>query len=158
LRQLQEAGLVRVVNAEAPRLEWALEVTGPLWDALRGEQNEAPAPWFRYHAPAQLPTFAELILPGDLHEQLQLIPGLLASGEAQALIVRGAQRNGRRTLLGSVARMLGRGLLEVNGLARADDERWRAIGPLATALHALPVINFDLAPEETTEVPRLTAY
>jgi ATPase family associated with various cellular activities (AAA) len=158
LRRLQDAGLVRVVNAEAPRLEWALEVTGPLWDALRGEQNEAPAPWFRYHAPAKLPTFAELILPENLHEQLKLIPALLASGEAQALIVRGAQRNGRRTLLGAVARALDLGLLEVTGLARSDDERWRAIGPLATALHALPVINFDLAPEETTEVPRLTAY
>lgn len=158
LRLLQEAGLVRVVNAEAPRLEWALEVAGPLWDTLRGEQNEAPAPWLRYQPAATLPTLVDLILPAELQEQLRLIPALLASGEAQALVVRGAQHNGRRTVLGAVARALGRGLLELNDLARAGDERWRLVGPLATALHAFPVSNFDLAPEETTEVPRLTAY
>jgi hypothetical protein len=158
LRLLQDAGLVRVVNAEAPRLEWALEVAGPLWDALRGDRNETPATWLRYRAPADLPTLNDLILPDELEEQLKLIPALLESGEAQALVVRGAQRNGRRTLLGAVARALGRGLLEINGLARSDDERWHAVGPLATALHAFPVSNFDLAPEETTEVPRLFAY
>ena len=158
LRPLQEMGLVRVVNPEAPRLEWALEVAGPLWDALRGEQNEAPAPWLRHRSLPELATMEELILPGELREQLKMIPGLLASGEAQAVIIRGAQHNGRRTLLGAVARALGRGLLEVSGVARADDERWRVVGPLATALHALPITNFDLAPEETGEVPPLTAY
>lgn len=158
LRRLQELGLVRVVNAEAPRLEWALEVVSPLWDALRGEQNEAPAPWLRYQPLKKLPDLAELILPAHLCEQLQMVPGLLASGEAQALIVRGAQHNGRRTLVGAVARSLGRGVLEINAPAKADDECWRIVGPLATALHALPVTNFDLAPEETGEVSRLTAY
>ena len=158
LRLLQEAGLVRVVNPDAPRLEWALEVTGPLWDALRGEQNEKPAAWLGYRSPADLPALTDLILPDELQEQLKLVPALLASGEAQALVVRGAQRNGRRTLLGAVARALGRGLLEINGLTNAGDERWRTVGPLASALHAFPVSNFDLAPEETAEVPRLTAY
>ncbi len=158
IRSLQEQGLVRVVNPEAPRLEWALEVPAALWDALRGEQNETPASWLRYQSPASLPSLAELILPPALNDRLQLIPGLLASGEAQSLVVRGAQRNGRRTLLGAVARSLGRGLLEVNGLIRRDDERWRTIGPLATALHAFPVIHFELAPEETAVVPALTAY
>lgn len=158
VRSLQEQGLVRVVNPEAPRLEWALEVPAALWDALRGEQNETPASWLRYQPPASLPILNELILPPALNDRLQLIPGLLATGEAQSLIVRGAQRNGRRTLLGAVARALGRGLLEINGLTRADDERWRTIGPLATALHAFPVIHFELAPEETAHVPALTAY
>ena len=158
VRSLLEQGLVRVVNPDAPRLEWALEVPAPLWDALRGECHEAPASWFRYRPPASLTALDELILPAELTDRLKLIPALLASGEAQALIVRGAQRNGRRTMLGAVARALGRGLLEVSGPAKADDERWLTVGPLATALHALPVINFELAPEETAEVPRLTAY
>src|SRR4029079_6937455 len=70
----------------------------------------------------------------------------------------GAQHNGRRTLLGAVSRALGCGLLEVNGPTKADDERWQVVGPLATALHALPITNFDLAPEETGEVARLAAY
>ena len=158
LRSLQELGLVRTVNPEAPRLERVLEVAGPLWDALRGEQNETPAPWLRYRPLSELASIAELILADELREQLKFIPNLLAAGEAQALIVRGAQHNGRRTLLGAVARALGCGLLEVNGPTKADDERWHVVGPLATALHALPVINFDLAPEETAEVARLAAY
>ena len=80
------------------------------------------------------------------------------SGEAQALIVRGPQHNGRRTVLGAIARMLDRGLLEIRGLGKADDERWRLIGPLATLLHALPAIVLDLAPGETAELPHLNGY
>src|SRR5258708_3303829 len=143
LRRLQELGLVRAVNADAPRLEWALEVAGPLWDVLRGEQNETPASWLRYQSPAALATLNELILPAEVHEQLKLMPGLLKSGEAQALIVRGAQRNGRRTVIGAVAQALGCGLLEITGVTKANDERWRLVGPLATALKALPVIVCD---------------
>jgi len=158
LRPLQELGLVRIVNPESPRMEHVLEVAGPLWDALRGEQNETPASWLRYRQLPELASLDDLILPDELRDQLKLIPDLLAAGEAQAVIVRGAQHNGRRTLLGAVARALGRGLLEVSGLTKANDERWPVVGPLATALHALPAINFDLAPEETGEVARLTAY
>lgn len=158
LHRLRDLGLVRVVNPEAPRLEWALEVPGPLWDALRGEQSASPAPWLRYRSQNELPELNGLILPNDLHGQLKDTPGLLISGEAQAVIVRGAHCNGRRTLLAAIARTLGLGLLEVQGPARVDDERWRLVGPLSTSLNALPAIVFDLAPEETVEVPRLTAH
>ena len=158
VRRLRELGLLRVVNPDAPRLEWALEVPSALWDALRGEQHEAPAPWLRYRSLAQLQPLDKLILPEELHEQVRLMPGLFASGKAQAIIVRGAQRNGRRTLLGAIAGALGRGSLEIKGLTKADDERWQLVGPLATALNALPVAVFDLALEETVELPRLTAY
>lgn len=158
VRRLQELGLVRLVNPDAPRTQWALEVPAALWDALRGEQYEMPASWLRYRSLDQLPALDELILSDEAQQQLRLIPALLASGEVQALIVRGAQGNGRRTVLAASARSLGRGLLHVNGLLKAGDEGWRLIGPLATALHALPVIVFDLASEETAEVPRLTAY
>src|SRR5438128_1855830 len=37
LRRLQELGLVQAVNPDAPRLEWALQTPGPVWDALRGD-------------------------------------------------------------------------------------------------------------------------
>ena len=157
LHRLRELGLVRVVNPEAPRLDWALEVPSPLWDALRGEQSASPAPWLHYSPQNELAELNELILPNELHSQLRDTPGLLASGEAQAVIVRGAHGNGRRTLLGAIAGALGLGLLEVTGPARADDERWRLVGPLSTALNALPAIVFELAPEETMVVPRLTA-
>jgi hypothetical protein len=54
--------------------------------------------------------------------------------------------------------MLGLGTLEVAGITRPDDERWRGLGPLSTLLHALPVIEIDPAPGETIDLPALTGY
>jgi hypothetical protein len=154
LRRLQELGLARVNNPEAPRAEQALYVNPLLWEALRGERHAAPAPWLRYHSPESLTGPDELIVSDALRRQLSLLPSLLASGEAQAVVVRGPQRNGRRTLVGSVARALGRGLLEAGALGRGDDERWRVLGTLATLVGAVPLVVLDLAPGETAEVPR----
>ena len=105
LRQMRELGLVRVVNPESPRLEWALEVPSALWDALRGEQNEIPGPGLHYRRPSELSTMDDLILPPDVHEKVRAIPELFRSGEAQTLIVRGAYRNGRRTIFSAIAPM-----------------------------------------------------
>jgi hypothetical protein len=152
---LQELGLIEAVNMDAPRVEWAWQSPGPLWNVLRGEAHESLAPWLLYTPPAQLVALDQLVITGEIRRQLEVIPSLLASGEAQALVVRGPQHNGRRTALGAVAREMGRGLLEASGVGRANDERWRLVGPLATALHALPVVVLDLALGETMEIPRL---
>jgi hypothetical protein len=157
VRRMHELGLVRVVNPDAPRLEWAMEVPSPLWDILRGEQNEFPAPGFRFRPPSELLPLDELILPDQLHDQIKALPRLLISGEAQGLMVRGANRNGRRTLIGGIARELGLGLLEITGLTGTADESWRLAGPLSTAMNALPVLVFDLPPQETVEIGQLTA-
>lgn len=157
LRQMRELGLVRAVNPDSPRLEWALEVPSALWDAVRGEQNAKPGPGFRYRSADQLLTLNDLILPEDVHERLRSIPGLFLTREAQTLIIRGANRNGRRTMFGAIARELGLGLLEIDGLGGPHDERLRIAGPLATALNALPVVILDLEPRETVDLPRLSA-
>jgi hypothetical protein len=60
--------------------------------------------------------------------------------------------------VGAVARELGRGVLELEGLHKPDDERWRLVGPLATLRNALPVIVLDLGPGETAELPALASY
>lgn len=157
LRQMRELGLVRAVNPESPRLEWALEVPPSLWDALRGERNEVPGPGLRYRPPDELAAMDDLVLPEDVQEKVRAIPGLFLSGEAQTLIVRGAYRNGRRTIFGAIARELNLGLLEINGITGPHDERFRVAGPLATSLNALPVIVLDLEPRESMEIPRLPA-
>lgn len=158
LRRLQELGLVRVANPEAPRTEHALQVPTPLWDALQGQTHEAPVPWARYRAAESLVSHEELIVSDDLRRRVAVLPALLASGEAQAVVVRGPQHNGRRTLAGALARTLGRGVLEVAGLGAPAEERRRLVGPLATLLGALPVIVLDLAPGETAELPQPEAY
>jgi hypothetical protein len=157
VRRMHELGLIRVVNPEAPRLEWGMEVPSPLWDALRGEQNEIPGAGFRYRSLTELLSIDQLILTPALHEQVRAIPKLLTMAEAGGVMVRGASHNGRRTLLGTIARELGLGLLEVTPSSANGDERWALAGPLATALNAMPVVVFDLGPQETAAAPRLPA-
>lgn len=153
LRVLRECGLVEVVNPEAPRAEWALRVPALLWDVLRGEFPETLAPWARYRRPESLTALEELVVRDEARSSLSTVAALLASGEIRTLVVRGPRQNGRRTMLGAVARLLGRGVVEVAGLAGPSDERWRLLGPLATLLGALPLVALDPAPGETVEVP-----
>ncbi len=155
LRSLQDLGLVQVLNMDAPRVEWTLQVPGVLWDALRGETHEQLAPWAHYRSPEQLVAAEEMVIPASLRESLAMIPALLSSGEVQTVVVRGPQHNGRRTLLGAVARKLGRGIIEAEGLHKADDERWRLLAPLATMLNAMPLVVLDVAPGEAVEIPAL---
>ncbi|RKH09351.1 ATP-binding protein [Corallococcus sp. CA053C] len=155
LRRLMELGLVEIINRDTPRSEWALHVPGPVWDALRGEAPETLTPWMKHHALATLERDEPLLVPETLHEAMERLPALLSTGEAKAVVVRGPRHNGRRTLLRAVAKALGRGVLEVEGPEKADDERWRMVGALATLLHALPVAVLDPAPGEAAEVPRL---
>ena len=158
VRQLLALGLVQVLNPDAPRNEWLLQPPALVWDALRGEAPTLPGAWVRYQPPATLIPIGDLIVPEPIRQAVATIPQLLAAGEIQALIVRGPQHNGRRTLLGAVARALGRGMLEVNGLTNPADERWRLVGPLATLLHAVPAVVFDPAPGETAQLPALPGY
>lgn len=158
VRRLRELGLIQVVNPDAPRTEWVLHPAALLWDAIRGDVPETPASWLRHRATAQLAVLDKLVIPHALRDSLERVPKLLEAGDARALVVRGPRRNGRRTVVGAVARELGRGLLEVTGLGRPDDERWRAIGPLATLLHAMPLIAVEPGPGETVEIPALGGY
>ena len=116
------------------------------------------AGWARYRPPAALLDTAALILPDRVKAQVSELPPLLRSGETRALVLRGPRHNGRHTVLGAVARTLGRGVLEIAGMAKGDDDRWRHAGLLAVGLNALPVLEFDLAPGETIDLPTLGAY
>jgi hypothetical protein len=155
LRRLQALGLVRFVQADGPRAEWALEVPCALWDALRGEAQTAPAPWAHYRPLAELQELDALVLPAELKAQLAQLPALLKGRAADAFVVRGPRHNGRRTLAGAIARELSLGLLELKHLNAADDERWRVVGALAVALGALPCVALDVAPGEAFELPAL---
>jgi ATPase family protein associated with various cellular activities (AAA) len=158
IRRLQDLGLLRVVNPEATRLQQALEVPAPVWDALRGDRHERLAPWAHYRPPSTLASFDDLIVPESLRGAIAQLPALLKNGDARAVVMRGPQHNGRRTVLGAIARALGRGLLEIAETLKADDERWRQAGLLATALHAFPVVMCDPGPGETADIPRAGGY
>src|SRR5262249_35036336 len=151
-----DAGLIRVVNPEAARLDWALQVAGHVWDALRGDSNARPAAWVRYHPRQQLPALSDLILDAELRARLSRLPCLLADGPGRAFVGRGPRHNGRRTLLAAVAAAAGRGVLEVD--VHNATEAWPSTGPLATLLGAMPVVELDPAPGESVTLPALRAY
>ena len=182
LQQLQGAGLVHISNPDAPRVDWAF-VTQPLiWDAVAGRvtgrmgpnSSDLPA-WLNYRGPGDLLPLAQYVLTtganlsvartdagvaagADGQAWLAHLSELLGRDEIDTLLVRGPQHNGRKTLAGGLAAGQGRGLLEVRGDVRGDDERWQIVGPLASVLDALPVVTWDLGPGETAAAPHLPAY
>lgn len=158
IRRMQEIGLVQVANAEVPRSGRALHVPTPLWDAIRGERPEKFGAWARYRPAQDLLPLNQLTLPAGAMQQAAALPPLFASGEVRTLIVRGPQHNGRRTLMGAMAAALGRTVLEVDGLSKPDDERWKLVGPLATLLHAMPVIVLEPGPGETVLLPEFDGF
>ena len=158
VRQLQELGLFQIANPDAPRTSWTIKVHAALWDALCGHGVPALPQWATYTPMADLLDVGDLIIPDAVHHPLETLHQLLAPGEISALIVRGAQHNGRRTLLGAVAKAMGRGMLIADELKQPDDERWRTLDLLATLLNAYPVISLNLAPAETVTLPLLSAH
>ncbi len=155
VRTLLDSGLIQAVNGDAPRLQWVFQSPPVVWDALRGEMRSAPVPWLRFTPSHELPDAAELVVAEPLRQAIEVIPALLRSAEVKAVIVRGPRHNGRRTLVRSLAGALGRGVLEMRGPLRADDERWPLVTTLATLSHAMPLVVLDLALGETADLPRL---
>ena len=158
LRKLRELGLIEIVNPEAPRIHWGFQPTAMLWDILRGETRVPAFSWLRFEPVGMLPRIDALILPPDLDRIAHAVPALLKSGEARAIVVRGASHNGRKTLLRSFARELGLGVLEVSGAVKPDEERWNWLGTMATLLRAMPIFSFELGAADGAAVPVLAGY
>ncbi|HZU03852.1 MAG TPA: hypothetical protein VFA10_29585, partial [Ktedonobacteraceae bacterium] len=57
LLRLQELGLVQLINPQAPRIEWVLQIPGPLWDAMRGDTRVAIVRNIDYKLPEDLPLY-----------------------------------------------------------------------------------------------------
>jgi ATPase family associated with various cellular activities (AAA) len=148
LDRLRLRGLVRVSNPDAPRADWTFEPSGLLWDALCGRAPALPA-GLRHRPMETLLPLEELVLDGELRTLVERLPPLLQAREVRALIVRGSRHGGRRTLVGALARRLGKGLLEVEG---APPE---TLGTLALLVDALPVVVVDPAPGECVNLSHL---
>jgi hypothetical protein len=153
LRQLLELRLCELVDAEAPRSECPVRVSSTLWDVLRGDPVRELGRWGRYVPREELTPADDVIGPESLRAALRALPPLLEAGEVRTVVVRGPKAGGRATVLGALARATGRGVLAIERL-EAGDALWQLVGPLATLLHAVPVLELELAPAETAEVPR----
>jgi ATPase family associated with various cellular activities (AAA) len=151
LRALLDAGLLEAKNPDAPRSRWALDVPPVLWDALRGQPPGAQTPWARYRPAGELPRLGDLLLPEDLARSVARARSLV---DSRPVLIRGPRSSGRRTIAAALARESGLGLLEIHDAVQGE----RLAGPLATLLHALPLVVLDPAPGETAELPRLRGY
>lgn len=154
---LLDAGLLQIENRSDPRAEWLLRVQPALWDAIRGQLCQQPAPGLRWQPASDFPQPGELILPAALLEQILRIPDLLASAQITALALRGMTGCGRRTTLGAMARMLGRDILLWEA-SSPNDDTWRLLGPLATLTGAMPLLRCSPGPGETLDLPLLPGY
>ena len=158
LRRFVEMGIVQVSNPESPRSEWILQIPPQLLDVLRGCEGKQLVSGIRYLPPDDLEDLSQLVIAEALKRKLKSIPDAMSTSEIGTVIVRGARRSGRRTAVRSVAKALSLGILEVDGFSGPGDERYRLIGPLSTALAAMPMVMLDLSPGETVTLPDPTAY
>jgi ATPase family associated with various cellular activities (AAA) len=156
IRRLEDLGLIKFGGTENPRSEWTVQVSAILWDVLRGEKCFGADDFVEYIESSELLPLKKLILPDALREQLKLLPHLLERGDAQTIVVRGANRNSRRTILGALARSLNLNLLEVKKPEVKDDARWKTVNTLAVLLKAMPVFRLEVAPGETVEFPAIS--
>ncbi|HET6438814.1 MAG TPA: ATP-binding protein [Anaeromyxobacter sp.] len=155
LRRLLRLGLLEAGGTDGPRSERWVHVPAPIWDALRGEADDAIAPWALHVPLAALEGAGPVVLPATAAAWLEPLPRLVGLRVVDAVVVRGPRHGGRRTVLRGLARALGRGTLEVDAPAAVDDGRWRLVGPLATLLHALPILRLETGAGESSEVPAL---
>jgi len=158
VQRLAELGFLRIGNVEAPRSEWLVQTNNVLWDILRGETHDHPAPWARYQPPDRAWTIEDLILSDGLGCQVRNLPRLLSARDIDAVIVRGPEGSGRRTLLTAISRQLGLGTLVASGSPEAMSDRWQVLGTMATMLRAMPIVMLDVAPGESICVPEIRAF
>ncbi len=149
-------GVVEAINPEAARAEWALRVPPEVWDAIRGDPPGRQAGW-AWHASEQFPPISQLVLPEHFVQRLAQAPGVLRSGKANTLVVRGTAGADRVRVLGAVAGALGVALIAVDG-AELPERPLRSLGPVCTMIGAMPTVTYDLGPGETAKLPELIGY
>jgi hypothetical protein len=153
-----ESGLLEAPNRDAPRSDWVLRVPQAVWNAVRGHSPQQPLPATHYFPPSEFLPLADVILPDHLHQQAGALVPLLQSRGTRALAVRGTAGSERLELVGSLARALGLGLLQLDASNAINDDLRKLVGPLCTLTRAMPVFSLDLGPGETFDLPALPVY
>jgi hypothetical protein len=153
LLELLHTRLLTVLNPNEPRPEWVLAVPHQLWDGLRGDVPAVHGLTYRSHD--LLPASDAYIAPPGADAVCTALPALLEAEPDHIVVVRGAAHNGRKALLGCVARAAGCSLLIADDSVLDDEVRWNLFGILATLLHAYPVVDAQLAAGETRVLPPL---
>ncbi len=150
-RRLVAAGAIVVPNPDEGRADWQARLPIELWDVLAGDGDPGCPPWMRHEPRVSLPTLDRVVIPQAVRAATGALPRLIADRSVDVVIVRGARGSDRLDLVRAVAGAAGHGVLRVDA-ATAPERFADRIGALATALNAVPVVEYDLGPGET--VPR----
>jgi len=157
-RSLLTTGLVVAINKDAPRSEWLLRVPSLLWDTVRGEFEPNSIPWIVFHKYDPHQDKDELIIEQALRDHLTTLPALVQAGITHTVILRGQQGSNADDVIAAVAANLGKNLVSVEGEALENGEDAEAFGSFCTMTQSVPLINYDLAPGETVQLPALKGY
>jgi hypothetical protein len=154
IARLLDVGMLQPIADDLDTADAAIRPTPALWDVLRGGLHLPSPPWARYRPAEDADPLGALIVPAEVRRRLEALATRVEVGGPRCVVIRGPGWSGRRTLLASLARSMGYGSLEVDAAA-LDERQWLALGPLATALHALPIIRVEPGVGETVAVPPL---
>jgi ATPase family associated with various cellular activities (AAA) len=161
-RALLASGLVEVANPEAPRAEWTIRLSQPVWRLIRGERGTDLLPGCRLVEADTSPPLNDLVADPALVARLGRVSGLVEDGRVRTLVVKGMPGSDQIAVLGAVARAMGRGLAIVQGGGKSGEEPGaaarRLLGPVCLMGRYMPIFAYDLAPGETAEVPALPGY
>jgi ATPase family protein associated with various cellular activities (AAA) len=104
---LAASGFLVVENPDDPRADQTVRPAPTAQLVLDGKATSV----LDLTTAADAPGFADLVLPDEVAARVRRAAALLAGGELDSLVVRGAPGTGRRTVLRTVAGQLGLGLL-----------------------------------------------
>ena len=160
-RPLVDARLAEPVHKSAPRSEWTLRVSTPVWDAIRGDHDRAPGLGMRWIPPVDLLPLSHLVLGDEEQRRAREVASLLARREATAIAVRGLDGSDRVELVGAIARELGRGMLLLDSSATPPGDAapsYALAGPIAALRHAIPVALLAPGPGEMVDLADLPGW
>ena len=147
LRALLQAGVLKPEHAGQSRSAQRFEVDEACWAALRGEPFAEPAPGLRLLPVEAAPALEALVLAEATQERLaRWRPG-------QPLLVRGAEHNGRGSLVAALARAQGRPVIECR--LEAGTAAPPTLAALAALCGALPLLRVEATPGEALRLPAL---
>lgn len=143
---LVDDGVLLAGNTDGPRSEWLLRVSSELWEVVRGDAD-APR-GVRHTAVADLADLDALVSTEDFVERCAAVAEELAG--LDLVLVRGSAGSDRLAVAESLCRRAGRPQVLLTGPDAAA--ALTGIGPVVTALHAVPVVELDPAPGESVRL------
>ncbi len=165
---LIKSGLMHAESILVPRSEWVLKVNAVVWDLIRGNQRRDEDVAWVFHASDDLISMDELILNDDLRAKVEGVPELFRDNRINTLVLRAQEGSHSVDVFSAIASRLSKSLIVVDStLVGADGNGGNdknaspiddSFGILCTILNALPVFILDLAPGETSTVPKLKGY